>query len=131
MTKVVWGSGIRLAGSIVLAAAVSSCGNQVREGTASSYLIIASLEAYVNLAAPNPVPNAEFMRTLRAALGIPLGLPASGWMLEMGAAVLRTETELILKSRRVVPARLLEQGFSFRFPDWSDAANDLVRQRRD
>src|SRR5271155_1122056 len=60
-----------------------------------------------NLAAPNPLPNAEFMRELRNASGIPFGLPAAKWMLEIGAIFMQTETELILKSRRVVPRRLL------------------------
>ena len=84
----------------------------------------------VNLASPQPLPQAEFMRVLRNAYGMPFGLPASQWMLELGAAVLRTETELILKSRRVVPARLLESGFVFRFPHWPDAAGDLCEQWR-
>ena len=65
----------------------------------------------MNVAAPNPLPNAEFMRMLRNACGVRLGLPAGNWMLEIGAAFMRTETELILKSRRVVPARLLDSGF--------------------
>ena len=59
---------------------------------------------------------------LREACGVSFGLPASQWMLEIGAVFMRTETELILKSRRVVPARLLEHGFRFEFPDWRDAA---------
>jgi uncharacterized protein (TIGR01777 family) len=79
----------------------------------------------VNLAAPNPLPNAEFMRILRAAWEMPVGLPAAEWMLELGAVILGTETELILKSRRVVPARLLRSGFTFQFPNWSAAAKDL------
>jgi NAD dependent epimerase/dehydratase family enzyme len=82
----------------------------------------------VNLASPNPLPNSDFMRVLRQAYGVPFGLPARRWMLEIGAAFLRTETELILKSRRVVPGRLLEHGFAFQFPDWSDAARDLCQQ---
>ena len=69
------------------------------------------IEGVVNVAAPNPLPNAEFMRVLREACGVPFGLPANKWMLEIGAVFMRTETELILKSRRVVPARLLEHGF--------------------
>lgn len=85
-----------------------------------------SFEGPVNLAAPNPLPNAEFMRALREAWGIRLGLPASKWMLEVGAIFLRTETELILKSRRVIPGRLLEAGFKFKFPDWPEAARNLV-----
>lgn len=83
------------------------------------------IEGVVNVAAPNPLPNAEFMRVLREASGVRFGLPARGWMLELGAVFLRTETELILKSRRVVPARLLEHGFRFRYPDWPAAARDL------
>jgi len=65
------------------------------------------------------------MRVLREACGIPFGLPANKWMLEVGAVLMRTETELILKSRRVVPARLLEHGFTFRYENWNSAARDL------
>lgn len=89
------------------------------------------LSGAVNLAAPNPLPNDEFMRALREAWGIRLGLPASALMLEVGAFFLRTETELILKSRRVVPQRLTASGFDFRFPDWREAAADLCRRWRD
>lgn len=84
----------------------------------------------VNLAAPNPLPNAEFMRDLRAAWGIGIGLPATAWMLEIGTFLMRTESELILKSRRVVPGRLLESGFAFRFPSWPEAARDLCLRWR-
>jgi uncharacterized protein (TIGR01777 family) len=86
------------------------------------------VEGVVNVASPNPLPNAEFMRLLREACGTAFGLPAARWMLEVGAVFLGTETELILKSRRVVPARLLEHGFRFRYPDWSAAARDLCRR---
>lgn len=94
------------------------------------WLIENPLEGPVNLAAPNPLPNAEFMRALRKAWGIGIGLPATRWMLEIGAVFLRTETELILKSRRVVPGRLLEGGFEFEFPTWERAAADLCRRWR-
>ena len=87
-------------------------------------------DGVVNLASPNPLPNREFMRALRKASGTPVGLPASAWMLEIGSIFLRTETELVLKSRRVVPKRLLDAGFQFRFPDWSAAAQDLVGRWR-
>jgi uncharacterized protein len=83
------------------------------------------LEGAVNLAAPDPLPNKEFMAALRQAWGMPIGLPATKGMLELGAIFLRTETELILKSRRVVPGRLLEDGFSFRYPEWPPAAKEL------
>jgi uncharacterized protein (TIGR01777 family) len=81
----------------------------------------------VNLAAPNPLPHREFMRVLRAARRIPIGLPATRWMTELGAFAMRSDTELLLKSRRVVPGRLVAEGFSFDFPDWPSAAADLVR----
>jgi len=79
----------------------------------------------VNVASPNPLPNAEFMQVLRQECGAPPGLPATKWMLEIGAMLLQTETELILKSRRVVPARLVEHGFQFHYPDWPAAAREL------
>ena len=88
------------------------------------------IEGIVNVASPSPLPNAHFMRVLRQAYGAPFGLPARDWMLEIGAVLMRTETELILKSRRVVPGRLLEHGFTFKFPNWNEAASDLCRQWR-
>ena len=87
-------------------------------------------EGAVNVASPNPLPNLEFMRVLRDAWGIPFGLPAAAWMLEAAAFFLRTETELILKSRRVVPGRLEQAGFTFCFPGWPLAARDLCDRRR-
>jgi len=87
------------------------------------------IDGVVNIASPNPLPNVEFMRLLREACGIPFGLPASAWMIEVGAFFMRTESELILKSRRVIPRRLLETGFRFRYPLWPDAARDLCARR--
>ena len=84
----------------------------------------------VNMASPNPLPNRDFMRDLRRAWSKSVGLPAARWMLEIGAIFLRTETELILKSRRVVPTLLLRHGFAFQFPAWPEAADDLVRRTR-
>jgi hypothetical protein len=84
----------------------------------------------VNLASPNPLTNAEFMRALRKAWGIPIGLPAPRWLLEIGTWALRTESELVLKSRRVVPRRLLDAGFTFDWPDWKTAAKSLVQKWR-
>jgi uncharacterized protein (TIGR01777 family) len=86
------------------------------------------LDGPVNLAAPHPLPNAEFMCDLRRAWGATWGLPAPVWLLEVGALVLRTETELILKSRRVIPGRLLASGFAFEYPDCPAAARDLCRR---
>lgn len=84
----------------------------------------------VNLAAPGPLPFCDFFAELRRAWGIRFGLPATRWMLELGAFLMRTETELVLKSRRVVPGLLLARGFEFAFPDWRSAADDLCRRWR-
>ncbi|MFG2095471.1 TIGR01777 family oxidoreductase [Streptomyces sp. NPDC048612] len=84
----------------------------------------------VNLAAPGPLPQRDFMRALRAAWGVPVGLPATKWMAELGAFALRSDTELLLKSRRVVPGRLREAGFTFAYDAWPAAADDLVRRVR-
>jgi uncharacterized protein (TIGR01777 family) len=96
------------------------------------YFLIArnEIDGAVNLASPHPLPNREFMAALRRAWGTRIGLPSAQWMLEMGAIFLRTETELILKSRRVIPGRLLQEGFSFTYPDWPDAARDLCKRWR-
>jgi uncharacterized protein len=88
------------------------------------------IDGPINLAAPNPLPNREFMAVLRDAWDVPNGLPAPALVVEIGAFFLRTESELVLKSRRVVPGRLLDAGFQFEFPDWPEAAEDLVRQWR-
>jgi len=87
-------------------------------------------EGPVNIAAPNPLPNREFMEAFREAWGMPNGLPTPAWALEIGAFFLRTESELVLKSRRVIPGRLQAAGFNFEFPTWQEAAQDLVRQWR-
>lgn len=84
----------------------------------------------VNLAAPEPLTQREFMRALRSASGVPVGLPATKWMAELGAFALRSDTELLLKSRRVVPGRLLDEGFAFEYVRWPEAAEDLVRRVR-
>jgi len=89
------------------------------------------ISGVVNVAAPDPLPNAQFMSDLRAAWGIPFGLPSQPWMLRVAAFFLRTETELLLKSRRVVPAILQNHGFQFNFPEWPAAAQDLVRRWRE
>lgn len=80
-----------------------------------------------NVTAPNPISNAEVMRSLREALHIPVGIPIPRWLLEVGAVMIGTETELILKSRRVVPARLIREGYSFKYPDLRAALNNLVK----
>ncbi len=89
------------------------------------WLIEHDMNGAVNLCSPTPLPNTEFMRTLRESWGTRIGLPATRWMLELGALFLRTETELILKSRRVMPRRLLDAGFVFAYPNWREASQEL------
>ncbi|ACU74844.1 NAD-dependent epimerase/dehydratase [Catenulispora acidiphila DSM 44928] len=103
-----------------------------RDFTAALEFLITrtDLEGPVNLAAPNPLPQRAFMRTLRRAWGMPLGLPATRAMAAIGAFALRSDTELLLKSRRVIPGRLSDAGFRFAYEDWDDAARDLVRRVR-
>jgi uncharacterized protein (TIGR01777 family) len=88
------------------------------------------ISGVVNIASPNPLPNREFMRALQDSWGTKIALPAAEWMLELGAFFLRTETELILKSRRVISGLLPKSGFTFHFPEWPAAASDLVARVR-
>lgn len=97
---------------------------------AVALLIREPVEGAVNIAAPEPLPNKDFMRELRRAWHRPFGLPATKAMAEVGAFALRSDTELLLKSRRVVPRRLQEAGFEFHFPKWREAAQNLVERRR-
>jgi hypothetical protein len=86
------------------------------------------LQGPFNLAAPAPLPNREFMAALRWAWDMPNGLPAPALAIRLGAIFLRTEAELVLQSCRAVPTRLLDAGFDFEFPEWPEAAEDLVRR---
>lgn len=90
-----------------------------------------SLSGPINLTAPSPLPQRQFMSELRAAMGVSIGLPATQLMAEVGAFVLRSDTELLLKSRRVVPTRLAQAGFQFEFPKWSLAAKELTHRKND
>lgn len=89
-----------------------------------------NLTGAVNLAAPDPLPFHDFLAELRRKLGYRLAIPVPVWALEIGTFFLRTETELILKSRRVVPTRLLKNGFTFRYPNWPAAATELAERWR-
>ncbi|HEX4749115.1 MAG TPA: TIGR01777 family oxidoreductase [Bryobacteraceae bacterium] len=86
----------------------------------------------VNIASPSPLANREFMCCLRRAYCTSyVGVPAPKWALSIGAMFMGTETELILKSRRVVPKRLLDAGFEFHFPNWRGACQDLINRWRE
>ncbi|WP_312171419.1 DUF1731 domain-containing protein, partial [Microbacterium sp.] len=82
------------------------------------------LDGPVNAAAPNPVDNREFMAIVRHAAGARIGPPIPRWMLELGAIGIRTETELILKSRWVLPEKLARAGFEFAYPDLDEAVRE-------
>jgi uncharacterized protein len=84
------------------------------------------IEGTYNCCSPNPVSNKEFMKLLRNATGKSIGLPAFKWMLKIGARLIGTETELILKSRWVLPTRILETGFEFKYPFLKEALEDII-----
>lgn len=89
------------------------------------------LDGAINIASPNPVTNREFMGEIAEAWGAHVQIPTFRPMLDVGAFLMRTEPELVLKSRRVVPARLLGSGFRFDYPLWPEAARDLVARTRE
>lgn len=93
-------------------------------------LVHDNVQGGINVAAPNPTTNRDMMRVLRRVCGMPIGLPATAWMMEIGAFFMRTETELMLKSRRVVPGTLLREGFQFTYPEFKQAADDLEQRIR-
>jgi len=86
------------------------------------------IDGAVNITSPNPEQNREFMAILRESWNMPNGIPAPAPLLELAAFFLRTETELVLKSRRVIPSRLLDAGFTFNIPNWAHASEDLVEK---
>jgi uncharacterized protein (TIGR01777 family) len=83
------------------------------------------LRGPVNVVSPNPVTNREMMAVFRKVCGVPIGLPAARWMLEIGAFIMRTETELMIKSRRAVPGKLLASGFQFQYPTFQSALEEI------
>jgi len=86
------------------------------------------MEGVYNVSAPHPVPNREFMATLRKVTGHRVGLPVFTWMLKVGARLIGTEPELLLKSRWVLPTRLLQTGFTFRYPDPEQALTAVIEK---
>jgi uncharacterized protein (TIGR01777 family) len=87
------------------------------------------LDGVINCTAPGPIKNKTFMRYIREAVRMPFGLPAPEWLLKIGAVIIGTETELILKSRWVLPRRLLSSGFVFQFPEAESAVKDICHQK--
>ena len=93
------------------------------------FLMAGDLSGVVNVSAPNPSDNRTMMATLRRVLGAPAGLPAFRWMLELGSIAIRTETELILKSRWVLPKRLQDAGYQFHHPELEPALRSILRKQ--
>lgn len=79
-----------------------------------------------NLSAPFPITNRMFMKALRLQMGVPFGVNMPTWMLDVGAILIQTETELLLKSRWVLPQRLMESNFTWEYPHIEQALNDLI-----
>jgi uncharacterized protein (TIGR01777 family) len=88
-----------------------------------------TIASIINCTSPEPVKNDSFMTDLRQIYGIPFGVPAPAWLLEIGAALIGTETELILKSRWVLPKRLLDSGYVFLYPKVQHAVRDILSIR--
>ena len=94
---------------------------------AVDFIIQKEMTGIVNVVSPQPVRNADFMQKLRKAVGFPFGIPLNTFLLEIGSFIIRTQPELVLKSRNVIPKRLLDNGFKFKFEDIDEAFKDLIR----
>ncbi|WP_369014330.1 TIGR01777 family oxidoreductase [Flavobacterium anhuiense] len=93
---------------------------------AVDFIIEKEMSGIINIVSPTPIRNVDFMEKLRKAVGFPFGIPLNKFFLEIGSFIIRTETELVLKSRNVVPKRLLENGFEFKFGEIDKAFRDLI-----
>lgn len=94
---------------------------------AIDFIIQKEITGVINIVSPEPIRNIDFMQQLRKAIGFPFGIPMNQFFLEIGSFFIRTETELVLKSRNVVPKRLLENGFQFKFGNIDNAFKNLLR----
>ncbi|MEG2100700.1 MAG: TIGR01777 family oxidoreductase [Flavobacterium sp.] len=93
---------------------------------AAAFIVEKEISGIINIVSPEPIRNALFMQKLRKAVGFPFGIPLNKFFLEIGAFFIQTEPELILKSRNVIPKRLLENGFRFKFGNIDDTFRDLL-----
>ena len=97
---------------------------------AIEFIIEQKLSGSINVVSPKPIQNEEFMKKLQKVIGIPFGLPISKSMLELGTKIIKTETELVLKSRNVIPKRLAENGFKFEFGDLVTTFKSLLEKNQ-
>jgi len=88
----------------------------------------AEISGVINCAAPHPITNKTFMETFRNVMNRKIGIPSPKWLLKIGAALIGTETELLLKSRWVLPERLENNGYTFKYPTISSALQDILQQ---
>jgi len=95
---------------------------------AIEFVIQREIVGIVNVVSPEPIRNADFMQKLRKAVGFPFGIPLNTFLLEIGSFIIRTQPELVLKSRNVIPKRLLDNEFKFKFGDIDEAFKDLLRK---
>ena len=93
---------------------------------AVDFIIQKEMTGVINIVSPEPILNVDFMQKLRKAVGFPFGIPINKFFLEIGSFFIRTETELVLKSRNVIPKRLLKNGFEFKFGEIDEAFRDLI-----
>jgi uncharacterized protein len=92
---------------------------------AIEFIIQKEIGGVINIVSPQPIANAIFMKKLRKSVGFPFGIPINSFLLKIGSFIIRTETELVLKSRNVIPKRLLKNGFKFRFENLDNAFQNL------
>lgn len=95
---------------------------------AVAFLVEQDIAGPVNICAPQPLTNRDFLKAYRQAWGVPLGLPSTAGLIRLGARVMHSEAELLLKSRWTVPERLLQAGFEFCYPTWPTAISALVKE---
>nr|WP_294926040.1 TIGR01777 family oxidoreductase [uncultured Flavobacterium sp.] len=97
---------------------------------AVDFIIEKEIIGVINVVSPEPIPNSDFMAKLRKAVDFPFGIPMNILLLKIGSFFIRTEAELVLKSRNVIPKRLLENGFKFKFGDIDDAFENLLSNQK-
>jgi uncharacterized protein len=102
--------------------------HEVDFARAVAFAINNEISGIINIVSPKPIENQLFMKKLRAEIGIPFGVPIHKFLLEIGAFFIRTETELVLKSRNVIPKKLTDHGFSFAYDSLEKAFKNLLQK---
>jgi uncharacterized protein (TIGR01777 family) len=95
---------------------------------AVDFIIQKEMNGVVNIVSPKPIRNFDFTKKLQKAVGFPFGIPINAFLLKIGSFMIRTETELVLKSRNVIPKRLLDNEFKFKFENLDNAFQNLLKK---